>query len=302
MKISSWRRCRGRGSRGSVRFTCLPGRLPRTSSSFVMTSSTSNEELAIASPSDDEPAVACPAALPRSSASASIGRTRSVEIAGGAPASMLCVSHAPPPPRRAPPPRVWAAAAATPPPPDPLPELVLGTVIAANLAVFGVWHELAGGSLGWSALRSVAGRAHARAALAHDVTNAFSQLQPGHRWSCERVLASSSLGAYSRICLMLGMFGRELPRRLGIGGFAALYLSGSLCSSSAWLAGAEPRGVARNVVRRARAHHGEGCVGASGAVAACVMGACVLDPLRRIYRDFVIPMPAMGLRRRLCAL
>ena len=32
----------------SVRFTCLPGRLPRTSSSFVMTSSTSNEELAIA--------------------------------------------------------------------------------------------------------------------------------------------------------------------------------------------------------------------------------------------------------------
>ena len=40
----------------SVRFTCLPGRLPRTSSSFVMTSSTSNEELAIAPPSDDEPA------------------------------------------------------------------------------------------------------------------------------------------------------------------------------------------------------------------------------------------------------
>ena len=28
-----------------------------------------------------------------------------------------------------------------PPPPDPLPELVLGTVIAANLAVFGVWHD-----------------------------------------------------------------------------------------------------------------------------------------------------------------
>ena len=92
---------------------------------------------------------------------------------------------------------------------------------------------------------------------------------------------------------MLGMFGRELPRRLGIGGFAALYLSGSLCSSSAWLAEQNlAASRATSYVERARIY-GEGCVGASGAVAACVMGACVLDPLRRIYLFFVIPMPAI---------
>ena len=92
---------------------------------------------------------------------------------------------------------------------------------------------------------------------------------------------------------MLGMFGRELPRRLGIGGFAALYLSGSLCSSSAWLAEQNlAASRATSYVERARIH-AEGCVGASGAVAACVMGACVLDPLRRIYLFFVIPMPAI---------
>ena len=92
---------------------------------------------------------------------------------------------------------------------------------------------------------------------------------------------------------MLGMFGRELPRRLGIGGFAALYLSGSLCSSSAWLAEQNlAASRATSYVERARIH-GEGCVGASGAVAACVMGACVLDPFRRIYLFFVIPMPAI---------
>ena len=127
----------------SVRFTCLPGRLPRTSSSFVMTSSTSNEELAIAPLSDDEPAVEDQDPLRGAFAAVRSARSahRSVEIAGGAPASMLCVSRRlllhgarrhlafgrPPPP--------------PPPPPDPLPELVLGTVIAANLAVFGVWHD-----------------------------------------------------------------------------------------------------------------------------------------------------------------
>ena len=62
-----------------------------------------------------------------------------VEIAGALSASMmrrrlllhgarrhLAFGRPPPPP---------------PPPPEPLPELVLGTVIAANLAVFGVWHD-----------------------------------------------------------------------------------------------------------------------------------------------------------------
>ena len=108
-----------------------------------------------------------------------------------------------------------------PPPPDPLPELVLGTVIAANLAVFGVWHDRR-----WQPwmerhfVLSLGGLMHERRWHTM-VTNAFSQLQPGHLFAN---------------MLMLGMFGRELPRRLGIGGFAALYLSGSLCSSSAWLA------------------------------------------------------------------
>ena len=164
-----------------------------------------------------------------------------------------------------------------PPPPDPLPELVLGTVIAANLAVFGIWHDRR-----WQPwmerhfVLTLGGLMHERRWHTM-VTNAFSQLQPGH------LVANM---------LMLGMFGRELPRRLGIGGFAALYLSGSLCSSSAWLAEQNlAASRATSYVERARIH-GEGCVGASGAVAACVMGACVLDPLRRIYLFFVIPMPA----------
>ena len=37
-----------------------------------------------------------------------------------------------------------------------------------------------------------------------------------------------------------------------------------------------------------------GCVGASGAVAACVTGACVLDPGRRVYLFFLVPIPAIG--------
>ena len=161
----------------SVRFTCLPGRLPRTSSSFVMTSSTSNEELAIAALSDDEPAVACRWKAARLLPSKCEARD-TVEIAGGAVGVMLrrrlllhgarrhlAFGRPPPPP---------------PPPPDPLPELVLGTVIAANLAVFGVWHDRR-----WQPwmerhfVLSLGGLMHERRWHTM-VTNAFSQLQPGH--------------------------------------------------------------------------------------------------------------------------
>ena len=166
----------------SVRFTCLPGRLPRTSSSFVMTSSTSNEELAIAPLSDDEPAVEDQD--PLRGAFAPVGSARSAHRRSRlqpAPASMLrrlsrrLLLHGarrhlafgrPPPP--------------APPPPDPLPELVLGTVIAANLAVFGIWHDRR-----WQPwmerhfVLSLGGLMHERRWHTM-VTNAFSQLQPGH--------------------------------------------------------------------------------------------------------------------------
>ena len=164
----------------SVRFTCLPGRLPRTSSSFVMTSSTSNEELAIAPAlSDDEPAWSSPAAGSCEAASeqarGSARHGRDCRRAVGVMLRRRLLLHGarrhlafgrPPPP--------------PPPPPDPLPELVLGTVIAANLAVFGVWHDRR-----WQPwmerhfVLSLGGLMHERRWHTM-VTNAFSQLQPGH--------------------------------------------------------------------------------------------------------------------------
>ena len=76
-------------------------------------------------------------------------------------------------------------------PPDPLPELVLGTVIAANLAVFGVWHDRR-----WQPwmerhfVLSLGGLMHERRWHTM-VTNAFSQLQPGHLFANSKSPATS---------------------------------------------------------------------------------------------------------------
>jgi len=111
------------------------------------------------------------------------------------------------------------------------------------------------------------------------ITSAFSQLSPSH------LLTNM---------VMLSFFGLSLPRRLGVPAFATLYLAGSVVSSSAWLAEQQTLRDRTSALRERAEIQAAGCVGASGAVAACVTGACILDPGRRVYLFFLVPIPAIG--------
>ena len=172
-----------------------------------------------------------------------------------------------------------------PPPPPPsfvtqsgVPELSLFSVVGANMVVHAFWQDRR-----WQPFMHrhfVLSLESVRRRRWHTmITSAFSQLSPSH------LLTNM---------VMLSFFGLSLPRRLGVPAFATLYLAGSVVSSSAWLAEQQTLRDRTSALRERAEIQAAGCVGASGAVAACVTGACVLDPGRRVYLFFLVPIPAIG--------
>jgi len=172
-----------------------------------------------------------------------------------------------------------------PPPPPPsfvtqsgVPELSLFSVVGANMVVHAFWQDRR-----WQPFMHrhfVLSLESVRRRRWHTmITSAFSQLSPSH------LLTNM---------VMLSFFGLSLPRRLGVPAFATLYLAGSVVSSSAWLAEQQTLRDRTSALRERAEIQAAGCVGASGAVAACVTGACILDPGRRVYLFFLVPIPAIG--------
>jgi membrane associated rhomboid family serine protease len=94
--------------------------------------------------------------------------------------------------------------------------------------------------------------------------------------------------------LTLWVFCGGLPAALGVRSFIAMYLAGGILSSSAWVTQQRIAVLReRSMARKAELYHTM-CFGASGAVNASVLCACVLAPFRRIWL-LVVPVPAFAL-------